>query len=75
MRKAIGFLGIFLVLAGISGTLDHLFVQPFMGVVLNAFNRWVVPNVEFLAGRPVFANLALAALGAALAIAAYRSPP
>jgi hypothetical protein len=73
MRKAIGFLGFFLVLVGISGTIDHLFHQPVLGVVLNSFNRWVVPNVGFLAGRAVFANLALAALGAVLAIAACRA--
>jgi hypothetical protein len=74
MRKVIGFLGFFLVLVGISGTIDHLFYQPIFGVVLNSFNRWVVPNVDFLAGRAVFANLTLAAFGAVLAIAAYRSP-
>lgn len=73
MRKVIGFLGVLLVLVGVSGTIDHLFYQPFFGVVLNSFNRWVVPNVGFMAGRPVFANLALAGLGAVVAVAAHRS--
>ena len=74
MRKAIGLLGVLLVLVGISGTIDHLFTQPFFGIVLNSFNRWVVPNVDFLASRAVFANLTLAALGAVIAVAAYRAP-
>jgi hypothetical protein len=73
MRKVIGFLGFFLALAGISGTIDHLFYQPILGAVLNSFNRWVVPSVDFLADRAVFANLTLAALGAVMAIAAYRA--
>ncbi|MET0233882.1 MAG: hypothetical protein ABW224_04510 [Kibdelosporangium sp.] len=73
MRKAIGLLGFLLVLIGISGTIDHLFYQPFFGFLLNSFNRWVVPNVDFLAGYEVYANLTVALLGGVLVVAAHRS--
>nr|WP_042199025.1 hypothetical protein [Kibdelosporangium sp. MJ126-NF4] len=73
MRKAIWVLGMFLLLVGISGTIDHLFHQPFFGFILNSVNRWVIPNIGFLAGYELYANLTVAAVGAALAIAAYRS--
>ncbi|GAA2906994.1 hypothetical protein GCM10010517_73370 [Streptosporangium fragile] len=63
MRKAIRLLGIFLVLQGVSGAIDHLAVQPFFGAVLNLFNRLVIPRVDFLAGYELFANLTLAVLG------------
>nr|CEL23655.1 hypothetical protein [Kibdelosporangium sp. MJ126-NF4]CTQ93191.1 hypothetical protein [Kibdelosporangium sp. MJ126-NF4] len=66
-------LGMFLLLVGISGTIDHLFHQPFFGFILNSVNRWVIPNIGFLAGYELYANLTVAAVGAALAIAAYRS--
>ena len=74
MRKAIGALGVLLLLIGISGTIDHLFHQPILGFVLNSFNRWVVPNVGFLAGYEVFANLTVAVLGGVIAVAAHRAP-
>ncbi|MET0134080.1 MAG: hypothetical protein ABW215_10860 [Kibdelosporangium sp.] len=73
MRKVIWLLGVLLVLVGISGTIDHLFHQPVFGIVLNSFNRFVIPNVDFLVGREIFANLTVAVLGAVLAIAAGRS--
>ncbi|GGS56892.1 hypothetical protein GCM10010156_14410 [Planobispora rosea] len=72
MRKAVQFLGLYLVAAGISGTVDHLAVQPFLGVFLNAFNRFVIPNVGFLTGYEIFANLTLSVLGGVLVIAAGR---
>ncbi|GII82193.1 hypothetical protein Ssi03_01830 [Sphaerisporangium siamense] len=73
MRKPIQFLGIFLVLQGVSGFLDHVFVQPFFGVVLNFFNRVVVPRVDLLAGHEIFANLSLAALGVVVVVAAEHA--
>jgi hypothetical protein len=75
MRKPIQLLGIFLVLQGVSGLIDHLAVQPFFGVVLNFFNRIVIPRVGFLAGHEIFANLVLAALGVVVVIAAERTRP
>lgn len=73
MRKTVSLVGILLLLIGISGTIDHLFHQPFFGFVLNSVNRWVVPNIDFLAGHELSANLAVATVGAVLAIAANRS--
>ncbi|TDQ54179.1 hypothetical protein [Actinorugispora endophytica] len=75
MRKAIQFLGAYLVLSGISGVVDHLAVQPVMGVFLNFFNRVVIPRVDFLTGYEVFANLVLSAIGVAVVVAAERTEP
>jgi hypothetical protein len=74
MRKAIQFAGLILALQGFSGAIDRVFVQPFMGIVLNFFNRVIIPRVAFLTGYELFANLALAALGVVLIIAAERAP-
>jgi hypothetical protein len=74
MRKMIGLAGVLVLLIGISGTIDHLFYQPFFGIVLNSVNRWVIPHADFLAGYELFANLTVAALGGIVAIAAHRSP-
>ncbi|GAA3003383.1 hypothetical protein [Streptosporangium longisporum] len=74
MRKSIQFVGLVLTLQGVSGTIDHLVGQPFFGVVLNFFNRFVVENVAFLEGREIYANLILAALGLIMMIAAERAP-
>ncbi|MBB6346927.1 hypothetical protein ACWGH8_39195 [Nonomuraea muscovyensis] len=73
MRNAIRFLGILMILEGVSGTIDQIAVQPFMGIVLNAFNRFVVNRVALFEGYEVFANLALAILGVAVVIAAGRA--
>lgn len=70
MRNAIQLAGGFLVVAGISGTIDHLAVQPFWGVLLNVFNRQVIPRIGFLTGYEVFANLFVAMLGAVVLLAA-----
>ncbi len=70
MRPFLQFLGLFLVAAGISGTIDHLAAQPFMGVALNVFNRFVIPNIDALRGYEIFANLSVAVLGGVLAAAA-----
>ncbi|MGV9327034.1 hypothetical protein ACWDR1_11730 [Streptosporangium sandarakinum] len=72
MVKAIQFIGFVMVLQGVSGTIDRLFVQPFMGIFLNFFNRVVIPRLDFLTGYEVYANLSLAVLGAAVLVAADR---
>jgi hypothetical protein len=74
MRKAVQLLGLFLALQGISGAIDHVAVQPFFGLFLNLFNRVIIPRLDFLTGYELFANLALAALGVVLVIAAERAP-
>ncbi|GGP03814.1 hypothetical protein LDL08_29060 [Nonomuraea glycinis] len=74
MRKAIQFAGVVLALQGFSGAIDRVFVQPVMGIVLNFFNRVIIPRVDLLTGYELFANLALAALGVVLIIAAERAP-
>ncbi|MGI5157753.1 hypothetical protein [Microbispora sp. CA-102843] len=72
MRKVIQLAGAFLVVAGISGTIDHLAVQPFWGALLNVFNRQVIPRLDFLTGYEVYANLLVAVVGAAVFAAAWR---
>ncbi len=74
MRKAVQLVGLLLALQGFSGAIDHVFVQPFMGIILNFFNRVIIPRVDFLTGHELFANLALGALGVMLVIAAERVP-
>lgn len=59
-----------MVLQGVSGAIDHLAVQPFFGPLLNFFNRFVLPRVDVLAGRELFANLILAILGVVVVVAA-----
>ena len=75
MRNAIQLLGVVMFLQGVSGAIDHLAVQPFMGLFLNLFNRVVIPRVGFLTGYELLANLTLAVLGAALVVAAERTAP
>ncbi|WP_150255153.1 hypothetical protein [Nocardiopsis deserti] len=67
MRKAIRGVGVLLLPVGVSGAVDHFWYQPFLGVVLNSFNRFVVPHVAAFEGYEVLANLGVAAVGAALA--------
>jgi hypothetical protein len=75
MRNAIQVLGVVLFLQGVSGAIDHLAVQPFMGLFLNLFNRVVIPRVDFPTGYELFANLTLAVFGAVLVVAAERTEP
>ncbi|MGH2814780.1 MAG: hypothetical protein ACRDLC_06435 [Actinomycetota bacterium] len=75
MRNSIQFVGFVMVLQGISGAIDHLAVQPFMGILLNLFNRAVIPRVDLLADHALFANLGLALLGLAVMAAAERPQP
>ncbi|GAA4596891.1 hypothetical protein GCM10023194_70230 [Planotetraspora phitsanulokensis] len=70
MRSTIQFIGVFLAVQGVSGAIDHLLVQPFFGIVLNFFNRVVIPRVDVLAEHALFANLTLALLGVIVVIAA-----
>jgi hypothetical protein len=75
MGNAIQLLGFVMILQGISGAIDHLAVQPVFGLFLNLFNRVVIPRVDVLAGHALLANLALAALGIAVVVAADRYQP
>lgn len=75
MRMGIQVVGLYLLVAGISGTVDHLAVQPFFAVFLNAINRFVIERVDFLGGYEVFANLAVAAIGGIVVVAAERTRP
>ncbi|QFQ99407.1 hypothetical protein F9278_28275 [Streptomyces phaeolivaceus] len=74
MQKMFQLLGIYLVIGGISGTVDHLANQPILSLVLNAFNRYVIPHVSFLDGYEVISNLSLSVLGAIIVVAAGRIP-
>ena len=75
MRNAMQLVGCIMVLEGISGAIDHLAVQPFMGILLNLFNRVVIPRVDVLADHALVANLSLAALGMLVLVAAERAQP
>lgn len=74
MRTFIQGLGALLVLMGVSGAIDHLWAQPVLGIVLNAFNRLVVQNVAVLQENALLANLGLAACGAVLVVALEAVP-
>jgi hypothetical protein len=70
MRKAVEFLGAVLLAMGVSGTIDHLAVQPVLGF-LNVLNRWLFPKV--VPGHELYANLAVALLGVVILVAATRT--
>ncbi len=70
MRKAVEFCGLVLLAMGISGTIDHLGVQPLLGF-LNVLNRWLFPKV--VPGYELYANLTVALLGLVLLVAAART--
>jgi hypothetical protein len=74
MRRAIQTLGLVLTLMGVSGTIDHLAVQPIFGF-LNLFNRVVLPRLDFLDGYELFANLLLAAVGIVVLVLADAEEP
>jgi hypothetical protein len=75
MRESFQFLGLVMVLQGVSGAIDHLAVQPFFSLFLNLFNRVVIPRVDFLSGYELLANLALAVLGFAVLVLTDRPQP
>src|SRR5262245_60926597 len=69
MRKIVELLGVVLLAMGVSGTIDHLAVQPILGF-LNVLNRFVFPKV--VPGYELYANLTVAVLGLALIVATSR---
>ena len=73
MRTVIQYTGVVMVVQGVSGAIDHLAVQPFFSFLFNFFNRQIVSRIDALAGYELYANLTLAALGAALVVATDRS--
>ncbi|MFI6578437.1 hypothetical protein ACIBFB_21850 [Nocardiopsis sp. NPDC050513] len=75
MRKILQGTGVLVLLIGVSGAIDHLWYQPFFGVVLNSFNRFVIPNVALLSEYALFANLAVAVVGAVTVLAAEALAP
>ncbi|WP_078888864.1 hypothetical protein [Streptomyces sclerotialus] len=72
MTKIWQFLGVFLIAAGISGTIDQLATQPLLSPVLNFVNRYVIPHIEPLQGYEIICNLSLSVLGTIVVIVADR---
>jgi hypothetical protein len=72
MRKVAELAGFVLLLMGVSGTIDHLAVQPVLGF-LNVLNRLVFPHV--VPGHVLYANLVVALLGVLVLVAAHRTRP
>ncbi|MFC4534386.1 hypothetical protein [Sphaerisporangium dianthi] len=70
MRRNIQLLGLVLAAQGISGAVNRVAVQPFLGIVLNFFDRVVIPRLGFLTGYELYANLVLAAFGLLLLLIA-----
>ena len=70
MRKVVEFVGFVLLAMGVSGTIDHLAVQPVLGF-LNVLNRWLFPKV--VPGYELYANLSVAVLGLVVLVAAART--
>ncbi|MGE7388929.1 hypothetical protein ACQKM2_25980 [Streptomyces sp. NPDC004126] len=70
MPKFLQLAGVFLFIAGISGTVDQLAVQPFLSPVLNFVNLYVTPHISALQGYEVICNLSLSVLGVILVIVA-----
>ncbi|MFE7312948.1 hypothetical protein ACFU7T_07545 [Streptomyces sp. NPDC057555] len=73
MAKLVQLLGLFLVVAGISGTVDQLATQPFLSPVLNFVNRYVIPHIAPLQGYEIICNLSLSVLGSIMVIVANRA--
>ncbi|WP_222195179.1 hypothetical protein [Modestobacter italicus] len=61
--RALHVSGFVLLLMGISGVIDHLWVQPVMSPVLNVLERQVFPRVDLLADHALLANAGVAVLG------------
>lgn len=70
MRRVVEFVGVVLLMVGVSGTIDHLAVQPILGF-LNVLNRVVFPRV--VPGYELYANLSVALIGLVLLVAAHRT--
>jgi hypothetical protein len=70
MRSALQFVGVVLVAAGVSGTIDRLLgFQPILGF-LNVVNRFLIPGVDGLAGYELYANLSVVVAGIVVVFAA-----
>jgi hypothetical protein len=69
MREVMAAVGFVLLVVGVSGTIDHLAVQPILAF-LNVLNRLVFPKI--VPGYELYANLTVAALGFAVMVAASR---
>jgi hypothetical protein len=67
-------IGLVIAVMGVSGTIDHLWRQPFLGPLLNAFNRYVIPRVDILAGYELYADLSLVVIGILVIMIAERLP-
>ncbi len=74
MRTVISLLGLFVALQGALGAVDHLVGQTLLGFVFSLFNRVVLPQLGFLTGYELFANLVLAAIGVIVVVAAQAVP-
>lgn len=72
MRKVLEVVGFVLMVVGVSGTIDHLAVQPIMAF-LNVLNRVVFPKL--VPGHELFANLGVALLGFLIMVASARTRP
>lgn len=70
MRKIVEFAGAVLLVVGISGTIDHLAVQPIFGF-LNVLNRVVFPRL--VPDHVLYANIVVALLGIVVLVAAGRT--
>jgi len=74
VRSVLQFTGVVLAAVGVSGSIDRLLGhQPILGF-LNVVNRFVIPQVEGLAGYELYANLAVALQGVAVLAAAILAP-
>jgi hypothetical protein len=63
VRTPVQTIGFVIAVMGVSGTIDHLWRQPIMGALLNAFNRYVIPQIDLLSGYELYANLSLIVIG------------
>lgn len=70
MRKVVEAFGFVVLVVGVSGTIDHVAVQPIFGF-LNLLNRHVFPKL--VPGNELYANLAVALLGLVILLAAART--
>ena len=75
MRNGLQVTGFLLLVMGVSGFIDHLWVQPVLGLLLNLFERQVFPRVDLLAEHALLANAGVAVLGLVLLVATDPDRP
>ena len=75
MRNGLHLTGLLLVAMGISGFIDHLWVQPVLGLFLNVLERDVFPRVDLLAEHALWANAGVAAVGLLVLVATDPDRP